>query len=173
MRGRASTSSSALSWASRWPSCWAFSSRPMEMERSSSTGPVSRPSSMAMIPTPVLLSPCSRHHWIGPAPRQRGSREPWAFQQPRGGWASTSGGRIWPNATTTNTSAPRAPSRAWSSGSRRIRSGVNTGRPSSRARALTGLGHRSLPRPRRRSGWLTTPTSSCPAATRASRLGTA
>ena len=29
------------------------------------------------------------------------------------------------------------------------------------------------PRPRRRSGWLTTPTSSCPAATRASRLGTA
>ena len=41
------------------------------------------------------------------------------------------------------------------------------------ARALTGLGSKSLPRPRRRSGWLTTPTSSCPAATRASRLGTA
>jgi hypothetical protein len=40
-------------------------------------------------------------------------------------------------------------------------------------RAFTAEGTRAEPRPRRRSGWLTTPTSSWPAATSASRLGTA
>ena len=171
--GRASTSSSAVRAASRSPSCWAFSSRPMGMARSSSTGPVSSPASIAMIPTPVSASPSIRLHWIGAAPRQRGSREPWPFQQPRGGWASTSGGSSWPKATTTERSAPRAASSAWSSGWRRMRSGVNTGIPRSRARTLTGLATSSLPRPRRRSGWLTTPTSRWPAACRALRLGTA
>ena len=173
IRGRASTSNSAVSWERRSPNWAAFSSRPMARARSSSTGPVSRPASIAMIPTPVLASPSSRLHWIGPAPRQRGSREPWPFQQPRGGWSSTASGRIWPKATTTERSAARAASWSWQWRSRRIRSGVNTGTPSSRARAFTGEASSSLPRPRRRSGWLTTPTRVWPAATRASRLGTA
>ena len=76
-----------------------------------------------------------------------------------GGWFSTWGGRIWPKATTTERSAARAASSLWQSGSLRIRSGVNTGRSSSRARAFTGEAIRALPRPRRRSGWLTTPTT--------------
>ena len=35
---------------------------------------------------------------MGPAPRQRGSSDPWPFQQPRGGCSNTSLGRICPKA---------------------------------------------------------------------------
>src|SRR5882724_10815631 len=49
------------------------------------------------------------------------------------------------------------------------RSGVTTARPSSVAVRLTGLGTRSPPRPRFRSGWVTTSGISWPASCRARR----
>ncbi len=61
-----------------------------------STGPVSSPSSMSMIDTPVSRSPAAIARWIGAAPRQRGSSEAWMLTQPSRGAASTAGGRIRP-----------------------------------------------------------------------------
>jgi hypothetical protein len=58
-----------------------------------------------------------------------------------------------PNATTTPRSAPLD---RMSSSASRLRSGVTTGSPSASAACLTGLGAVPEPRPRRRSGWLTT-----------------
>ena len=80
--------------------------------------------------------------------------------------ASTEGRMSRPYATTTPSSG---------------RTGIETsspisvvaGRPSSRAAAFTGVGEAAGPRPRRRSGPLTTSATSCPAATSARSGGTA
>ncbi len=63
--------------------------------------PVSRPSSMRMVVTPVTGSPLITAHWMGAAPRYLGSREAWTLMQPFGGSSKISFGRIWPKATTT------------------------------------------------------------------------
>ena len=52
-------------------------------------GPVSSPSSICMMVTPVSASPASSARSIGAAPRQRGSSEAWTLRQPRRGAAST------------------------------------------------------------------------------------
>jgi hypothetical protein len=69
---------SAASLSCRLP---VVSVSPMAMRSISSIGPVSRPSSISMIVTPVSASPASIARWIGAAPRQRGSREPWILMQ--------------------------------------------------------------------------------------------
>ena len=48
-------------------------------------GPVSSPSSMRMIVTPVSASPARMAAAMGEAPRWRGSSEAWTFRQPRAG----------------------------------------------------------------------------------------
>ncbi len=70
----------------------------------SSISPVSMPSSIIMVVTPVSFSPSITAHWIGAAPRYLGSRDAWTLTHPRGGISSTSFVRIWPKATTTITS---------------------------------------------------------------------
>ncbi len=74
----------------------AVSSGPIGVAVRSSTGPVSRPASIAMIATPVSASPAMIARWIGAAPRQRGSSEAWMLKQPRAGASSTGCGRIRP-----------------------------------------------------------------------------
>ncbi|MNH23575.1 hypothetical protein D3C79_834790 [compost metagenome] len=58
--------------------------------------PVSSPTSICMMVTPVSLSPAQMERWMGAAPRQRGSREPCTLMQPRRGVSSTAFGRIRP-----------------------------------------------------------------------------
>ena len=62
----------------------------------SSMGPVSRPSSICMMVTPVSLSPAMIARWIGAAPRQRGSSEACTLMQPLTGVSSMGRGRINP-----------------------------------------------------------------------------
>ena len=54
----------------------------MSSSRFSSIGPVSRPSSICMMVTPLTSSPARIARWIGAAPRQRGSSEAWMFTHP-------------------------------------------------------------------------------------------
>ncbi len=168
-RSRASTRSapSRARWAPRSP---AVSSGPISTAATSRSGPVSSPSSICMIDTPVRRSPARIARWIGAAPRQRGSREKWTLMQPRRGAARTSGGRIRPYAATMATSTPRSRSRAASAPSRR-RVGWRTGTPRASAATLTAGGVVLRPRPALRSGWVTTATGSLARAT-ASRIGT-
>src|SRR5436190_12093705 len=56
---------------------------------------------------------------------------------------------------------------------RRTRSGWNTGSPRRSAASLTGGAAGCWPRPRGRSGWVTTASTSCPASTIRSSVGTA
>ena len=108
--------------------------RPSRPDRSSSsasarTPPVSRPSSTSIRHTPVRASPARMARSTGAAPRHRGSREKCRLTM--GSASSTWGLMIRPKATTTPRSAPTS-----STSSTRL----VTGRPSSRAAALTGLG---------------------------------
>jgi hypothetical protein len=69
MAGSVSSSSSAPARASRPDRVPAVSSPVMGSRRTAATGPVSSPSSMRMIETPVSASPRMTAHWMGPAPR--------------------------------------------------------------------------------------------------------
>ena len=51
---------------------------------------------MRMMVTPVSASPARMARWIGAAPRQRGSSEPWMLMQPSTGASRNALGRIWP-----------------------------------------------------------------------------
>jgi hypothetical protein len=51
----------------------------------SSTSPVSRPASMRIVVTPVVVSPFAIAHWIGAAPRYFGSSEACRLRLPSGG----------------------------------------------------------------------------------------
>ena len=68
----------------------------MGVLRQAATGPVSSPSSMRMMHTPVSVSPRITDHWMGAAPRYRGSNDPCTFQGPSRGIASSAGGRMRP-----------------------------------------------------------------------------
>ena len=62
----------------------------------SSIGPVSSPSSICMIVTPLISSPARIARWIGAAPRQRGRSEAWTLMQPSRGASRIGLGRISP-----------------------------------------------------------------------------
>ena len=72
----ASTSASPPSAASRGASDAAVSSGPIPRARWSRMSPVSSPSSICMMVTPVSWSPDAMAHWMGAAPRYRGRSEP-------------------------------------------------------------------------------------------------
>ena len=67
--GNVSTSNWAPIRDSRAASVPAVSSSPMGVVRQAATGPVSSPSSMRMMHTPVSGSPRITDHWMGAAPR--------------------------------------------------------------------------------------------------------
>ncbi len=99
----------------------------------SSIGPVSSPSSRRKIVMPVQASPQRIAAVTGEAPRWRGSRLAWTFQQPRGASSSSDGRRIRPKAAVTRdrgelAKRSRASPAAWSFG------GWKTGMPATRAR---------------------------------------
>ena len=58
--------------------------------------PVSIPSSINIIVTPVFLSPFIIAHWIGAEPRYLGRIDAWTLTQPFLGKSKTSLGIIWP-----------------------------------------------------------------------------
>ena len=103
------------------------------------------PASIWNVVIPVTVSPRMIAHWIGAAPRYLGRSEAWMLIEPRDGASSTACGRIWPNATTTATSARSARNRSGHSGSR-SRGGCRTGSPAANAATLTGGGVRRCPR---------------------------
>ena len=80
----------------RAPACRRCPASPMGSSRQAATGPVSSPSSMRMMQTPVRASPRITDHWMGAAPRYFGSSEPCTFQGPSRGMASSAGGRMRP-----------------------------------------------------------------------------
>ena len=126
------------------------------------TGPVSRPSSSAIRQTPVLSSPARMARSTGAAPRQRGRSEKCRFTI--GTCRSTSARMSVPKAKTT-------PSSTFASRTSATR--LETGSPSSSAHCFTGVGASALPRPRRRSGAVTTSATSWPASCRARKKPTA
>ena len=79
---------------------------------------MSSPSSICIVVTPVSESPFAIAHWMGAAPRSRGSSEAWTLTVPRGAMSITARGRIWPKATTTCSSGRSSRSSAWASGAR-------------------------------------------------------
>ena len=170
-RRRVSPSSWAPSRASRswsWPAVtWSSSG----IDRWRMMSPVSSPSSIHMVVTPVTASPARMAHWMGAAPRWRGSREAWTLMAPSRGTWSTAAGRIFPYATTTSRSGRQA--RSCSTTASSSRSGWSTGMPYSAATALTGGAAGSSPRPWGRSGWVMTPTTRTCRCRSSSRLGTA
>jgi hypothetical protein len=131
----------------------------MGVDDDSSTSPVSMPASIWKVVMPVTRSPRMIAHWMGAAPRYFGSSEAWMLIDPRTGASSTACGRIWPKATTTAASAPKARRRCGHSGSR-TRAGCSTVRPASSAARLTGGGVSFCPRCAGRSGWVITATIS-------------
>ena len=135
--------------------------------RASSSGPVSRPSSISMVVTPVSVSPFAIAHWIGAAPRSRGRSEAWTLTVPRGAMSITLRGRIWPKATTTCSSGREPAQRllrlglahAARAAARACRARSATGfdlrgerAPGPRPLLAVGLGHEGrAPRGRRRA----------------------
>jgi hypothetical protein len=153
MAGSVSTRRSVPIATSRSRNSPAVSSSSIGVAARANTAPVSRPFSISKMQTPVSASPARIARSTGAAPRQRGRSEKCTFTKPSGTAVNSDSGRSCPNATTTPTSAPLA---ATSSVTSRARSGVSTRSPSSSAAAFTGLGSVAPPRPRRRSGWVTT-----------------
>jgi len=115
-------------------------------------------------------SPARIARSTGAAPRQRGSSEKWRFTKPCGNASSSATGKELPERHDHADLARR---------SRDLLDDFDRALRCAHleteflAAALTGLGIRSLPRPRRRSGWVTTSATSCPAATNACNGATA
>ena len=87
---------SAPIWDKRVYSSSAVSFSPIGVRVCSSMSPVSTPSAIIIVVTPVSVSPFKTAHWIGPAPRYLGRREAWTLMQPYFGRSSTRLGRIFP-----------------------------------------------------------------------------
>jgi len=155
----------------RSPSSPAVSPGRIDVRSDRRIGPVSMPSSIWMVVTPVSASPRISAHAIGAAPRYLGRSEAWTLMDPRAGMSRTAVGRIWPKATTTATSA-RTPRSGSSHRGSRSRSGWSTGTPAATARSFTGGGATCRPRPAGRSGCVTTATTSWEASS-ASSVGSA
>ena len=71
-------------------------SAPIGTRSAIAIAPVSRPSSICMMVTPLSASPAMMARLIGAAPRQRGSSEACTLKQPSRGASSTGFGRIRP-----------------------------------------------------------------------------
>ena len=122
-------------------------------------GPVSSPGSIAMMLTPVSLSPDSIARCTGAAPRHRGRRDAWTLMQPNLGISSAAAGRIRPYATTTIKSAAKLRSTDCAPLDL-SESGCQTGKSAVSAIFLTGDACSCFPRPARRSGCVNTETIS-------------
>src|SRR5437763_6163426 len=112
--------------------------------------------------TPVSTSPARMARSTGAAPRQRGSSEKCTFTI--GTCSSTWALMSLPKATTTPSSTPS---------DRMSSTLLVTGIPAEVAAAATGEGTSAPPRPRFRSGWVTTAAMSWPSPMSASRATTA
>ena len=170
---RVSTTSGAPASAITSNSSAAVCSGGIATARCSRIGPVSRPSSSSMVVLPVKASPMATAHWIGAAPRYRGSSEPCRLMQPSFGSASIQGGIMRPYATTTMAAGAMASSWARNSWLLRILSGCVTSMPAASAACFTGGAVSCCPRPTGLSGCETTSAISWPAPSRASSVGTA
>ena len=126
---------------------------PISSARLSAIGPESRPAVTLMMATPVSRSPAMIARSIGAAPRQRGSREGWTFSIS----SSDSSGSLMscPKAQTTPTSGRVAWIASTASG-RLTLSVCSSSSPSSDAASAAGGAAIWRPRPRGRSGGVTT-----------------
>src|SRR4051812_27229062 len=123
-----------------------------------------------MIVTPVRASPASMARSIGAAPLQRGRSDGCTFHI---GCSVSNGSRIYaPNAQMTTPSGSAAEIAARASAEFTL-SGWITSIPSSRAASATGGGESLRPRPRGRSGRVTTSCGRCSLAATRSRTATA
>src|SRR4051812_27966369 len=121
-----------------------------------------------MIETPLSTSPPMIARSTRAPPRQRGSSDGWTLSI---GWSESSGSRIRPPNADTQTTSGRADAMAARASSSLTLGGCRTSMPSSRAAAAAGGGARRRPRPRGRSGRVTTSKGRCAEA--ASRRSTA
>ena len=145
---------------------------PISVSCCSRISPVSIPSSIIMVVTPVMRSPEMIACAIGAEPLCFGSREAWTLIFPNNGISRISLLRICPKAAVTHRSGRS--SRSVSTASLRIFSGWNTGMPDSAAAIFTGHGSTLFPRPFGLSGWVKTPATSAPGnARRTFNAGTA
>ena len=124
-----------------------------------SIGPASSAMTTRMIVTPVSVSPAMIARWIGAAPRQRGSSDACTLIMPSRGRSSSA---LRQDLAVGRDHAEVGAERA--SGSRNASSlqafGLQDGQPRvDGARALTGAAVTFWPRPRGRSGCVTTPTT--------------
>ena len=150
----------------------AVSRAPIASSAVSSIGPLSSPSSISIVVTPVTGSPAAIAAWIGAAPRQRGRSEAWRLTQPSRGSSRRARGKSCPKATTTATSGASFASRARKAGSRTF-STCSQGIPSSRAASTTGGSVSRCPRFAGRDGCETTSTGRNSLAASARNVGTA
>ncbi len=135
----AATSASAPRVASRDVSVSAVSSGVIGVRRVRRTSPASISSFIAMIETPVSVSPERMDHWIGAAPRWRGSSDACTLMQPCGGRSRIDRRRIRPYAATTIRSGRQARSAGSTAGSRR-RFGLEHGQSVGQRELLHGRG---------------------------------
>src|SRR5438876_4052947 len=154
----------------RSPSLPAVSSGAIGVERWSRMSPASISSLIIMIVTPVVRSPARIAAWMGAAPRCRGSSEAWTLIEPCGGTSRQARGRIMPYAAATTRSGASRRSSSWNAGSR-MRSGCSTGTSRATASCVVSGATTASPRPRGRSGWQTSPTTTSGPASSRSRLG--
>ena len=131
---------------SRSCSVLAVSSAAMDVLASARTSPVSKPSSICIMPTPVSVSPAMIARWIGAAPRHLGNNDACTFKQPSFGASKISCGRINPYATTMAASRFNSANSAFTSSARNDL-GVRAGMPKRFASACTGQGRSFWPRP--------------------------
>ena len=124
--------------------------------------PVSSPTSMRIIVTPVISSPLMTAHWIGAAPRYFGSRDACTLMHPYFGRSRILFGRICPKAATMMISGANF-FKYSTLASSRIFTGWNTSSPWETAHSFTGGNCMVFPRPFGLSGCVTTSITSCPA----------
>ena len=134
--------------------------------------PVSIPSAIRCVVTPVTVSPLMIAHWIGAAPRYFGSRDACTLTQPKRGISNIAFGIICPKASTIMISGSY-PRRYSTQASSLTRSGWYTSMPCASAHALTGVYLSALLLPTALSGCETTSPTSCPALMISSNVATA
>ena len=134
------------------------------------TGPESSPAARRMIDTPVSASPAMIARSIGAAPRQRGSSEGWTLSIR---CSDSSCSLISAPNAHTHTASGAAAAIRWRAASALTLSGCTRSIPSSRAPSATGGAASRRPRPRGRSGRVTTSTGRWSLAARRRRTATA
>src|SRR5580658_1483228 len=159
--------------ASFGPNVSAVSSAPIGISRCMSMSPVSSPASMRMVVTPVTDSPLAIAHWIGAAPRYLGSSEACRFKFPNRGSSIIHCGMMRPYPTTIIASGTMAANWSRNTALFLMVAGCTTAIRRRIAASFTGEAATSMPRPRGRSGCVTTSGRECPASTSFSRVGTA